>query len=268
MGWKDESGFKDEYELFENLLRLQKNHKLLACRGQANMVWSLEPTLGRVLAHTSDYKTRLGKEVTLLIEFSTRAGIHLDTIEKRLLDNRTVASLGVLRHHGVPTRVLDWTLSPWVALFFASVEHFETDAALWWFDLEVFEKKVDERWARYDMKKDPRTRQVSLMNAFQPDAPPWISMLYYPLPFPRIESQQGCLTVAGRLGCDHADAIDDVLYEGTFGRLIIPGELKSKVLEGLRAMNIHSRSLDYPAADIVGNKLTEELKGQSTHSAG
>jgi FRG domain len=78
-------------------------------RGQPNH-WALKPTVGR----SSAYKPEV--ERLLLDEFKRSALPHLD--RNRLTNNWDW--LAVAQHHGLPTRLLDWTTNPLVACFFAT----------------------------------------------------------------------------------------------------------------------------------------------------
>lgn len=85
-------------------------------RGQADAAWTLTPSLYR-----NPY--RLDHEPTLMTRFRQNA--------LPLLGYRPVTSwewLFLMRHHGCPTRLLDWTESPLIALYFASEKSTNNDA--------------------------------------------------------------------------------------------------------------------------------------------
>lgn len=73
-------------------------------------------------------------ELNLLLQFQRRAHHYISNPPR---DTEVVDWLALMQHHGVPTRLLDWTFSPYVALYFA-VENStrDTDCAVWAVDTE------------------------------------------------------------------------------------------------------------------------------------
>jgi hypothetical protein len=91
-------------------------------RGLADQSWGLKTSLMRL---DSDHYENL--ERPLLRNFKKYA-------EPGSLPPGTLWTLlSVAQHHGLPTRLLDWTASPRVAVHFATAEeeHYDKDAAIW-----------------------------------------------------------------------------------------------------------------------------------------
>ena len=96
-------------------------------RGHANAEWRLETSLERAtlksLRPTAEgaesLKVRLNQQVSegaLLFDFQRRAHHY---IAHTPADDEVVDWLALMQHYGAPTRLLDWTRSPYVALYFA-----------------------------------------------------------------------------------------------------------------------------------------------------
>jgi len=129
-------------------LALERKEQLIF-RGQSNAEWTLATTLDRKCTFVSDDK-RLAFLKNLLLNFrQTASGITDSLPSWKPTDDRCHTMWELLaRHHRVPTTVLDWTQSPWIAAYFAYADDLsrESDqACIYCLDRELFkEQTIDE----------------------------------------------------------------------------------------------------------------------------
>jgi hypothetical protein len=100
-----------------------------AFRGHSDASWQLESTLARRFKDAKiNSRAWPEEEVRILRIFQRKAHLFLDHIPH---DKDALRWLGLMQHHGAPTRLLDFTWSPYVAAFFALEQAPKTDAAIW-----------------------------------------------------------------------------------------------------------------------------------------
>ncbi len=120
-------------------------HKEIWWRGQARATWSVLPSIWR-----PDFGSgRLEQEITIRFLLDAR------TRRTQWPEGDHSVQLALMRHYGLPTRLLDWTESPLFALFFA-VQEEKYDGALWALspsDLNIAEFKTYKILSTHTNKK-------------------------------------------------------------------------------------------------------------------
>ncbi|MBL0136935.1 MAG: FRG domain-containing protein [Bacteroidetes bacterium] len=93
---------------------------LFVYRGQSDESWRLESSLERFIRDSITARSEYTfSEKWMLHEFKRKA--HFFNIH-RPSENNNIEWLSIIQHHGGPTRLIDFTNSFYVALFFASME--------------------------------------------------------------------------------------------------------------------------------------------------
>jgi hypothetical protein len=231
----------------EFLAELQKNIEDLnaaGCgdpffRGHGNVSHELQPSLG-----WGKYDSRI--ENILYYEF------HAHSASLTPSHYTSWDILFSMRHHGLPTRLLDWSQSFAVALHFAVRDLTEPAGAVWILDpYALNEIAVSERgiWnPQYDMKH-------GYFDYFVRDNPepfPAPAVAIYPAKNnPRLMAQRGVFTLHRDL-----DQGLEKLYPDCVKKVVLPHGLRSAAREFLRLTGITEFTL-FPDLDGLSRWLKE-----------
>ena len=96
-------------------------------RGQADATWKIESTLDRLEAQFPRHRNYWGKNPVYFDSTPVARDVHLEAFKEVVRDKRGPAPTdldddewwALAQHHGLATPLVDWTYSPFVALFFA-----------------------------------------------------------------------------------------------------------------------------------------------------
>jgi hypothetical protein len=140
--------YTEPAESWDEFRRWSKELEGWGFRGQRNASWSLQTSLERELRLEHWYRNNgghyyLDREANgreLLLRFQEQAPRYTHDLPAA---NDVASWLGLMQHYGAPTRLLDWTDSPYVALYFA-IEEPDDVAAIWAIDLGWVEERGRE----------------------------------------------------------------------------------------------------------------------------
>ncbi len=219
-------------------------------RGVANCEDKVLSGIGRIKESQRE-DDRLQHEVSAVREFLHAAAPLLP----HNIQTDSLSVLALAQHHGLPTRLLDWTTNPLVALYFATNKSKDADAVVYALDRKdrlVVDDTVrlenvlgQRQYIREDRYLYPIEGWCDICEADKKASR--YTFLSAPHFTPRITAQQGCFTL-------HLDPFEEISRKDYCKVLCIPKENKKRLYADLSKLGIHEGTL-FPDLDGLSKWL-------------
>jgi len=225
-------------------------------RGQADYSWKLQSSIDRVDLNV-DLKFKRKKYEEFYIRdfkrnpqlYSSKYSVHSD-----------FQILSTLQHYGIPTRLLDFSRSQYVAMFFAIIDSY-TDCSIYAINylelasstLHLFRLVYDD--GSIDFKAFREGGSVSEDSIFQnlvlgKNQRRFVEIVQPFFTFDRMQQQRGCFLCQGDINSDfetNLKANHEILKNmpkcSPYFKIKIKQEWKEEIIRDLERMNITSASL-------------------------
>ncbi len=216
-----------------------------AFRGLSDKNYNLETTLIRLGSKHPDL------EIHLLRNFIKYAKIENSS------DYTFWNWLVIARHHGLPTRLMDWTYSPFVALHFATsnIENYECDGVIWCVDFVKIHEFLPDEFNESLINEGSHVLTVEMLSKISPGFPQKFDknsednfVLFFEPPSidDRIINQFALHSITS----NPKTILNDILIQkpDLYKRIIIPKDLKWEIRDKLDQANINERVM-FPGLD-------------------
>ena len=229
---------------------LKRFRSPFAFRGLSNAKSSPETTLVRL---GGEYQNR---EQSLLRNFRKYAQ-NINTQTDSLWN-----WIALAQHHGLPTRLLDWSFSPYVALHFATVDpnQWRDAGAIWCVNCLKIKTYLPLRLRQSLKKEDSDVLTAEMLDCAAPtlqafdrlSRKPFVAFFEPPSLDERIVNQAALFSVTSKANLSLVSWL--IEHSQLFHRIIIPADLKQEIRDKLDQANINERIL-FPGLDGLSQWL-------------
>jgi len=232
-------------------------------RGNSKIYGELTPRIFRQTYENDFYKAFRHEAEFSIIENFKRMAPALKSKLPEIEDH--ISWLYLMQHYGTPTRLLDWTKSVLVGLYFAVSHHHSEDGELW----ALYPQALNEHNGNFGLPI-PRCKILRYLaaelNHNNPQKlaeeiglnkiPQYPYAVDPPLYFPRMVAQMSAFTIHPRP--KPSQTIPDILTEETkLVRYIIPAKCKKKFFSDLSALGITRMTL-FQDLDSLSHDIIQE----------
>jgi hypothetical protein len=249
---------KNIIEYYNNIRKDHGQFKHWIFRGQTNEEHGLKSSLDRDFEEFNPIHPKPNLERILLREFKRSAHLYASDLPNK---NDTVEWMSLMRHYGGPTRLLDWTYSFYIALFFA-VEKAKGDSAVWALDSKKWNAMAEEilKIRKGETFKPGKDRKTFDRYFMKPEQGP----IVYPVnPFrlnQRATIQQSIFMCPSHVDLTFEDNLISQQSKGEIllRKFIIRSDDRKGVLKDLYSMNI-TRATLFPGLEGYARSLKTYL---------
>ncbi len=234
---------------------LGRHRNLFIYRGEPDAAFTLSTSLRRHCKEKSNFL-----ESPMLLNFTKYAILQEPSIENSVWNQMILG-----QHHGLPTRLLDWSFSPIMALHFSTTESDlekmdARDSVVWRIDIHELHDMLPDKYRAVIAKYNTTVFSVSMISEvcsslrqYDEDMQDQCMVIIEPPSLdPRIINQYSFFSVIPDKMIDITGFLDSKTNQTT--RFIIKKELRWRIRDMLDHLNITERIV-YPGLDGLSQWL-------------